>query len=87
MAGMMGLPLVLQWYLLYVLQVRFWSFHSMIQLGPFNLNLEVFAADLFCICSDLIWLSLVIESISCERVSLSKGFDWAPKGISLYTNM
>lgn len=66
---------------------KFWSFHSMIQLGPFNLNLEVFPADLFCICSDLIWLSLVIESMSCERVSLSKGFDWAPKGISLYTNM
>jgi hypothetical protein len=75
MAGMMGLPSVLQWYLLYVLQVKFWSFPSMIQLGPCNLNLEVFAADLFCICSDLIWLSLVIETISYERVSLSKGFD------------
>jgi hypothetical protein len=72
MAGMMGLPSVLQWYLLYVLQVKFWSFHSMIQLGPFNLNLEVFAADLFCICSDLIWLSLVIESISCESESFKR---------------
>lgn len=69
MAGMMGLQSVLQWYLLYVLQVKFWSFHSMIQLGPFNLNLEVFAAaDLFCICSDLIWLSLVIESESFKRI-------------------
>lgn len=75
MAGMMGLQSVLQWYLLYVLQVKFWSFPSMIQLGPFNLSLEVFAADLFCICSDLIWVSLVIETICCERVSLSKGFD------------